>query len=746
MQKLLTLLLLSVALSAGAQQGISVQSFRCLPQDLDARVNHPVTDQNGDNAALIKVVCRETGFKFEAGVLGITKVERKTGEYWVYIPYGSRKITIKHDQLGVLRNYVFPEAIKKATVYELVLTTGKVITTVEETVIPTHYLIITSEPAGATVYIDEQQAGTTTFQRKLPEGEYNYRLELPKYHPAAGKVTLDGSKKQLNIELKPNFGHILVTSSPESNMDIYLDGDHTGKTTPDTLKNISSTTHTVQLRDQWYQSQTKKINVEDEQTGEAHFEMEKAFAELSISTQPAADIFVEDEKVGNGNWSGRRLAGYYNVKIEKEHYYSEEKQVEIVAGEDQSLNFELEGKTGSLDVITEPFNAEIYLNSKKYGNSPLSVNDLLTGEYRLVVKKDGFADIHKKITIQENETLEIEESLQSGKEVSITSTPPGSTLFIDDEERGTTPLTLKLAFGQHEVKVEKEGNSKTEIIDVEQDGSSSFLLEIKKEITITSHPTDAKIHINGVYEGRTPATVLLHDEPVKIKISRDGYRDKTLNLKKLPQDKTISAELDGINLINGYSTSVKVGMAENAGLGSFGNVGLSLFVDRYYLSASLGFTAQPNPFEEEINSAYKDVIVNDIEDYTPAGRYYLGENDYNFSQMQENGGLVFSLQAGYQFSFPFPFVIHAGYGGRKSFAYQHVYQAKHDYYLTDGYAQDMSKGEYFTTPEAYLDGFNSLIIGMDIPVFGFLTIGAEYWTNAEVDDIIYFKAGLLLKN
>ncbi|MGC9331964.1 MAG: PEGA domain-containing protein [Bacteroidales bacterium] len=86
------------------------------------------------------------------------------------MPYGLRKITIKHPELGMLRNYIYPEAIKKATVYEMVLTTGKVVTTVEEVENPTQYLIITSEPEGATVFIDEQQVGTTTFQRKYEEG------------------------------------------------------------------------------------------------------------------------------------------------------------------------------------------------------------------------------------------------------------------------------------------------------------------------------------------------------------------------------------------------------------------------------------------------------------------------------------------------------------------------------------------------------------------------------------------------
>ncbi|MGC9331963.1 MAG: hypothetical protein ACP5DZ_08840 [Bacteroidales bacterium] len=74
MYRLVAIITLFFALSAPAQD-IAVRSFRCLPRDMDARIAHPITDQNGDVAALIKVVTTETGFKFEAGMLGVTAVE-----------------------------------------------------------------------------------------------------------------------------------------------------------------------------------------------------------------------------------------------------------------------------------------------------------------------------------------------------------------------------------------------------------------------------------------------------------------------------------------------------------------------------------------------------------------------------------------------------------------------------------------------------------------------------------------------
>ena len=90
-------------------QNISISSFKLLDKDLTANTAGTMeVDQNGETAALIKVVTTQTGFTFDGGSLGIVKTKQTPGEVWVYIPRGAKKISIKHPQLGVLRDYYFP--------------------------------------------------------------------------------------------------------------------------------------------------------------------------------------------------------------------------------------------------------------------------------------------------------------------------------------------------------------------------------------------------------------------------------------------------------------------------------------------------------------------------------------------------------------------------------------------------------------------------------------------------------------
>ncbi|MFP4449112.1 MAG: PEGA domain-containing protein, partial [Bacteroidales bacterium] len=479
-----TLLFVIIAFT-GKTQNISVKSFKALPGDQTARVHEPVKDQNGEKCALIKVVTTQEGFIWEGGTLGITEVKKEAGEYWVYVPRGSKKITIKHEDLGVLRNYVYPEAIKEATVYEMKLTTGEVKTVVEEKELAAQWLVIQTDPEEANVFIDDKLAGKTPFQRKYEEGEYTYRIEKRNYHNKAGKVTLEDEKKRLDFTLKPRFGNIEVTSAPEDGIMIYLDDENTGKKTPATLEEVSSGEHTIKLQSRWFQPQSKQVTVEDAQTATVNFELEKAYANITVQSDPPADILVDGEKKGNGNWQGRLMEGIYTIKAEKEKYYSQSEQLKVTAGEEETVSFDLEGKTGNADVVTTPMDAEVYLEGEKQGKTPLTLKDLLIGDYDLKLKKEDFGTVTKSFSIQEDETIQVEEQLPEGKKITITSQPSGAELYIDGEHAGTTPYEAELGFGSYRVKLVNGERTKTGNINITQGGKDTWEFEVLKEGTFT---------------------------------------------------------------------------------------------------------------------------------------------------------------------------------------------------------------------------------------------------------------------
>lgn len=413
LQLLFTIIFYFILIFEASSQSIAVKSFRILEKDQEARVISPKTDQNGKKCAIIKVVTSQTGFVFDFGMIGnAIATEQKTGEIWVWVPAGARKVTINHQTLGVLRDYPFDIDINPATVYEMVLISGKVVTTVVEE-IASQFLVINTTPSGADVFIDDISAGQTTYQKELPLGKHTYRVSYDMYLPTAGSIELTADKKEsLNLILKPDFGALSISTTPENGASVSLDGQATGKTTPCTLEQIKSGEHTVTLRLDMYKTITEKINMVAGENINLPITISPTFAEVSISTDPLADIYIAGESKGNGTWTGRLLPGVYLFEARKDKYTTASEKHEVITGQPLKLTLQPIAKIGMLTIMTTPTDVEITLDGVNKGTTPTKLRNLLVGDYTLKLSLPNYSTITKPIKITEGQNLEVNETLK----------------------------------------------------------------------------------------------------------------------------------------------------------------------------------------------------------------------------------------------------------------------------------------------------------------------------------------------
>lgn len=214
-------IILFYSLSAFAQT-ISVSSFKLLETDLTANTAGTMeTDQNGETAALIKVVATQTGFTFDGGSLGIVKTIQKPSEIWVYVPRGLKKITISHPQLGMLRDHYLNIPIEAARTYEMVLIIGETQKTRSD-----QFVVFKLDPKDAVVDFDSEilatEKGIASKKKKL--GKYQYRIQALDCFPEIGTIAVDGYTDTLivNIALKQKKSQ---KDSYDTNSSLGFDGD-----------------------------------------------------------------------------------------------------------------------------------------------------------------------------------------------------------------------------------------------------------------------------------------------------------------------------------------------------------------------------------------------------------------------------------------------------------------------------------------------------------------------------------------
>lgn len=405
-------------------QNISVKSFRALPNDMDARQNYPEKDLNGDLCAIIKIATLEKGFSFDIGSLGITKTEQKEGEMWIWIPRGAKRITITHKAFLPLRDYFFTESIQEGVCYEMILVSGKVVTMVVEEEIPTQWLLINSNPPGADVYINDQAAGKTPYQNELAIGKYTWRVQKEFYLNDAGVVELvTGTQKQkINLTLKPNYGTVQLSSSPENGASVTLNGIETGKVTPCVFEKLPVGDHMITISREMYATTTERFSITAGVIKPIIISMNPTFAGISLSTEPTADIYINGEYKANAKWQGRLNPGIYTFEAKLDKHQSAIEKQTVTIGQPINLTLRPIPKTGNLKVMSTPFEATIKIDGKEMGQTPVTLKNILIGNYTIELSLAGYATAIEKTTLTEGQTASINAILVKG-DASVSITP-----------------------------------------------------------------------------------------------------------------------------------------------------------------------------------------------------------------------------------------------------------------------------------------------------------------------------------
>ena len=430
MKKLFILILLIIATLAHGQE-MSVKSFYLAETDLTA--NTPGTmvyDQNGNVCALIKVETTVDGFSFDVGSLGVSQVKRVGGEIWVYVPYGIRRITLSHPQLGVVRDYQIPCPIERGRTYIMSLVAGTVRTIVEYAV-SKQFLFIELEPKDAILEINGKIKATDNgiYQELLPFGKWQYKAYCQNYHDLVGVVDISDpdNTHSLNLKLKPAFGHIsvLATVQPEiAGAAVYIDEKYIGEVPLNNIQ-INSGSHRMRIIKELYEAYNETFAIADEENKRLTPYLTPDFAEVTLTTISGADIFINGEKKGNQRWTGKLPCGSYIFETRKKGHIAYKTTHEITRN-DHSKTINIDGPTpiyGSLVISSTPAKAKVYIDGEYAGETPKYISKKVVGEYSINVKLSGYESQTKKIYIIEGE----ESSLSFTLHKSVSQTYSTST-------------------------------------------------------------------------------------------------------------------------------------------------------------------------------------------------------------------------------------------------------------------------------------------------------------------------------
>jgi len=294
------------------------------------------------------------------------------------------------------------------------------------------YYSISSSPQGADVYFDGSYKGKTPVTVEVSTTGtpgHTIILSMSGYRTWTNTYPgnpSDGQTVYVNAYLTPveNYGSVTIQSYP-SVATAILDGV-SSQTTPCTFHNVAPGSHILKVTKEDYGDYTTTVMVTAGKTTQVTAYLTKigpTKGELYITSIPTgANVYI------GGNYYGLTpqivsdlQPGYYAVKLEKAGFQEWSQNVYVTAGEttDVTHTFTVTPTetatqvpaTGTVAVSSEPAGAQVFIDGKFEGITPVTIPSIETGSHTVLLKLDGYADWQVKVQVEAGQQEDVDATL-----------------------------------------------------------------------------------------------------------------------------------------------------------------------------------------------------------------------------------------------------------------------------------------------------------------------------------------------
>lgn len=144
---------------------------------------------------------------------------------------------------------------------------------------------------------------------------------------------------------------------------------------------------------------------------------------VTINSLPGARIYLNGTLVDTTTYSADLTPGTHIFEARLASHKSIKCTMEILPDKPEVINLNPIPVYGSLSVTSNPADAAITIDGKYYGQTPATIENLLIGQYRACLTKEGCHATTDIVTIEEGKTAQLGKKLISGEEADFASDP-----------------------------------------------------------------------------------------------------------------------------------------------------------------------------------------------------------------------------------------------------------------------------------------------------------------------------------
>ncbi|MFT6643904.1 MAG: sulfatase activating formylglycine-generating enzyme [Patiriisocius sp.] len=327
-------------------------------------------------------------------------------------------------------------------------------------------------------------------------GTYSFTASKNGYHNLDQEFSVTSDPDQTyQFELMELPGILTIATEPNTSAEVYIDQKLVG-TTPLRLDEIEPGIHDLKLTSSRYLDYDTEVTVVGQrELNELTAALSPAWAIIELTSEPAgATISIDGEAAGVTPSNVEVIQGYRAIDVKKDGFKVFETNIDVTAGINTALpRIMLEKADGTVSVGSNPSGANLSVNGRYRGQTPVSLTLAPKQSYTFVLSKAGYEPFKRNIKLNPEQDIALHESLKPILGIlRLAIEPSSSELFIDGIKQQSLNQRLSLTAKPHRVKVTADGYADYIAVVTPQPGTTQQLvvrLQTELEAAAAAIPT-----------------------------------------------------------------------------------------------------------------------------------------------------------------------------------------------------------------------------------------------------------------
>jgi len=295
----------------------------------------------------------------------------------------------------------------------------------------------------------------------LRKGNYKVNVEKKGYYDI-GQTFIVGDEPSMTVRLRMRKkpGRLIVVTDPPVDAVVTVDNSLVGKA-PYGPVELEPGDHSVRVESERFLPFTDLVTMAGlDRLERMHIQLTPRWAEVEVQSEPAgAVIFSGDDEVGVTPATIQLLEGSHDLTVVKDGFSAWDGKVVAVPNVGQVLPIiRLQAADARLLVNTIPRGANVTVNGRYRGQSPLTLSLTPDVDYQIGMSKAGYGVTSRNLRLQSaaSESITVDLSARVGT-VTVNVEPADATVIVDGRARGTGKTIVRLSSAPHRIEVRRRG-------------------------------------------------------------------------------------------------------------------------------------------------------------------------------------------------------------------------------------------------------------------------------------------------